>query len=176
MNKKLNLNKSTLDNHGTEVTKLNPIEVDVAVIPFKADKNEIVKIQEILDRKLNLISAEDKRNIYLSGIKFEMEDYVNNVSVPKSTLTLGFFLKKIFKHFGIKQNKFADYISIKPANFNKIISGERPLNYETAIILHEIFGIDQDLWMRVQIKNKLLQFSEARKKNKSRYQLTDLVS
>jgi addiction module HigA family antidote len=156
--------------------KLDLLEYEESVIPFKADKNEIIKIQNLFDNEINLLSIEDITKIYLAGIRFEMEDYVNNTSDAKNILTLGFFLKKIFKYFKIKQNKFADYIGIKPANFNKILSGERPISYEIAIILHEIFGIDQDLWMRVQIKNKLLQLSETRKKNISRYQLTDLVS
>ncbi|WP_227625918.1 helix-turn-helix transcriptional regulator [Geofilum rubicundum] len=64
-----------------------------------------------------------------------------DIESEETTLKLpGEFLKEYLKTLGIPQKKFAHYIEINPSNLSKLINGERPINYELAIILGKIFN------------------------------------
>ena len=87
----------------------------------------------------------------------------------------GAFLKQYLKPLRIKQTKFANYIGLKPSNFSKSINGERPINYDLALILGKIFNIDPMLWIEIQTKNELNKLKNA-EDNRYNYSLNDLMS
>ena len=87
----------------------------------------------------------------------------------------GEFLKQYLKTLGIPQKRFADYININPSNLSKLISGERPINYELAIILGKIFSNSPMLWIEVQAKNELNRIQKT-KNRYSNYSLKDLIT
>ena len=87
------------------------------------------------------------------ALKFKMEDYLR--SDGKQSLLVGDFLKAYLSAFEIRQNKFAQYIGVRPSNLNKLIKGERALNHELALVFGKIFNTNAMLWLDIQDKNKL---------------------
>ena len=76
----------------------------------------------------------------------------------------------------IRQNKFADYIGVRPSNLSKLIKGERSLSHELALVLGKIFNNDPMLWLDVQDKNKLDELSKSKRNEIKKYSLKDLMS
>ena len=130
--------------------------------------------QAILLNKSKERSSNQNREIELLALKFQMEDYLE---IEKIDIKLpGDFLKQYLSTFNISQKKFAEYINMNPSNFNKIMTGERPLNYELAIIFGEIFNVDAIIWIKIQAKNELERIRKTQLKKYRNYNLKDLVS
>ena len=134
---------------------------------------EFNEFQAILLNKSNERSTERKKKIELLALKFKMEDYLN--SDDKKTELVGDFLKAYLTTFQIRQNKFAEYIGMRPSNLSKLISGERSLNHELALVFGTIFGNDPMLWLDIQDKNKLHEVTKLKSKEIKKYSLDDLL-
>ncbi|MEZ5059204.1 MAG: HigA family addiction module antitoxin [Saprospiraceae bacterium] len=135
---------------------------------------EFNEFQAILLNKSKARSNERKKMIELMSIKFKMEDYLN--SEDKHSKLVGDFLKAYLNAFNIRQNKFANYIGIRPSNLTKLIKGERSLSHEMALVFGTIFGNDPMLWLDIQDKNKLYELSQTKRKEMEKYSLDDLIN
>jgi len=134
---------------------------------------EFDKLQAKLLNKSRERSVEQKRNVELLALKFKIEEYLEN---EESDMKLaGAFLKQYLKVLQIKQTKFANYIGLKPSNLSKLLKGERPINYDLALILGKIFNISPMLWIEIQAKNELNRLKRAKDKDYYNYSLTDLI-
>jgi addiction module HigA family antidote len=136
--------------------------------------DEFKDFQAIMLNKAKNRSEAQKREIELLSIKFQMQDYLES---EETELKLpGEFLKEYLKTLGIPQKKFAHYIEINPSNLSKLISGERPINYELAIILGKIFNNNPMLWIEIQAKNELKKIRRTKTRRFNNYSLKDLMT
>jgi len=136
--------------------------------------DEFNKFQAILLNKSKERSKERNNLIELMALKFKMEDYLR--SDAKQSVLVGDFLKEYLAAFEIRQNKFAEYIGVRPSNLSKLIKGERSLNHELALVFGKIFNNDPMLWLDVQDKNKLNELSKSKRSEIKKYSLKDLIS
>lgn len=142
--------------------------------PMDTGTEEFKDFQAILLNKAKNRSEAQQREIELLSIKFQMQDYLES---EETELRLpGDFLKEYLKTLDISQKKFAHYIDINPSNLNKLIKGERPVNYELAIILGQIFNNDPMLWIEIQAKNELKKIRHAKTRRFNNYSLKDLMT
>ena len=131
------------------------------------------EFQAILLKKSKTRSDAQRRKINLLIFKYQMEDYINS---DKSEIkSAGEFLKIILNSLQIQQNKFADYLGLKPSNLSKLISGERSINYELALIFGRLFNHNPMLWIEIQAKNELHRLFNAKSSKYSDYSLNDLI-
>lgn len=141
--------------------------------PMDIGTHEFKEFQAILLNKAKERSVAQKRDIELLALKFIMEDYLESeeldVKLP------GEFLKQYLKTLEIPQNKFASYIHLNPSNLSKLISGERPINYELALIFGKIFNNDPILWIEIQVKNELRKITKEKQERYRHYSLKDLI-
>lgn len=135
---------------------------------------EFNEFQAILLNQSKERSNERKKIIELMALKFKMEDYIN--SKEQHSEMVGDFLKAYLDTFDIRQNKFAEYIGLRPSNLTKLIKGERPLNHELALVFGAIFENDPMLWLDIQNKNKLYELSKIKRKEIKKYSLDDLIN
>ena len=136
--------------------------------------DEFNEFQAILLNKSKERTKERNNLIELMALKFKMEDYLR--SDIKQSILVGDFLKEYLAAFEIRQNKFADYIGVRPSNLSKLIKGERSLNHELTLVLSKIFNNDPMLWLDVQDKNKLNELSKSKRNEIKKYSLKDLMS
>lgn len=136
--------------------------------------DEFNEFQAILLNKSKERSKERNNLIELMALKFKMEDYLR--SDVKQSVLVGDFLKEYLAAFEIRQNKFAEYIGVRPSNLSKLIKGERSLNHELALVFGKIFNNDPMLWLDVQDKNKLYELSKSKRREIKKYSLKDLIS
>lgn len=135
---------------------------------------EFHEFQAILLNQSKERSNERKKIIKLMALKFKMEDYIN--SKEQHSEMVGDFLKAYLDTFDIRQNKFAEYIGLRPSNLTKLIKGERSLNHELALVFGAIFENDPMLWLDIQNKNKLYELSKIKRKEIKKYSLDDLIN
>ncbi len=107
------------------------------------------------------------------SLKYQTEEYLQ--SEENDMKLAGAFLKQYLKTLQIRQTKFANYIGLKPSNLSKLLNGERPINYNLALILGEIFNINPMLWIEIQAKNELNKLKNT-EDNRYNYSLSDLMS
>jgi len=150
-------------------------EPSKGVLTNRMDVNssDFVDFQAILLNKSKSQTESQKREIELLAIKFKMEDYL--ISDNSEVKLAGEFLKSFLKTTHIRQNKFADYIGLKPSNLNKVIGGERPISYEMAIILGRIFSTEPMIWLNIQAKNEFKKITQSKQSKCNQYSLDDLV-
>ncbi|MDG5800661.1 addiction module antidote protein, HigA family [Marinilabiliaceae bacterium ANBcel2] len=142
--------------------------------PMDIGTDEFKDFQAILLNKTKSRSEAQQREIELLSIKFQMQDYLES---EETELKLpGDFLKKYLKTLDIPQKKFAHYIELNPSNLNKLIKGERPINYELAIIFGKIFNNDPMLWIEIQAKNELKKIRNTKTRRFKNYSLKDLMT
>lgn len=135
---------------------------------------EFNKFQAILLNKSKERSKERNKEIELIALQFQMEDYLK--SNDQNSKIVGDFLKAYLNTFEIRQNRFAEYIGLRPSNLSKLINGERSLNHELALVFGTIFGNDPMLWLDIQDKNKLAELSKVKKNKIKKYSLDDLIN
>ncbi|MBI9039607.1 MAG: hypothetical protein JEY97_15870 [Bacteroidales bacterium] len=136
--------------------------------------NSFDEFQAILLNKSKKQTIEQKRKIELLALKFKMEDYLK--SEGHDIKLAGEFLKLYLKTLHIQQNKFANYIGINPSNLSKLIIGERPINYELALIFGKIFNNNPMLWIEIQAKNELMKLKKTKSQKYQSYSLNDLIT
>ena len=88
-----------------------------------------------------------------ASLKFQMEDYLKNDS--EKLIPFGQFLRAFLEQVDIKQKQFANYIGLRPSNFSKLLSGERKVNIEIALILGSILNISAQTILAIQTHNEL---------------------
>ena len=135
--------------------------------------NNFDEFQAIMLNKSKEKTIKHNQKIELLALKFRMEDYLK--SEGKDIRLAGEFLKSYLNTLHIKQNKFANYIGINPSNLSKVIVGERPINYELALIFGSIFNTEPMLWIEVQAKNELKKLKSISKRKYQNYRLNDLT-
>lgn len=157
--------KRNTNNEATKGMLTN--QMDIGTDDFK-------DFQAIMLNKAKSQTETQKMEIELLAIKFQMQDYLESEDIEIKQP--GEFLKEYLKTLEIPQKKFAHYIGINPSNLSKLIKGERPINYEIAIILGKIFNNDAMLWIEIQAKNELKKIRRTKTRKFSNYSLKDLIT
>jgi len=138
------------------------------------NSTDFAKFQAKLLNKSRARTQEQNLNIELLALKYKMEDYLNNDD-NKDIKIAGEFIKQYLNTLGIKQNRFAEYIGIKPSNLSKLLKGERPINYELALVFGKIFNVNPMIWIEIQAKNELLRLKQMKHQELFKYSMKDLL-
>lgn len=131
------------------------------------------EFRSIIMQKAQERTPEQVQELELISIKYKMEDYL--ASSDAEELSVGYFIKLILKKLTIKQYQFAEYLRMKPSNLNKIIKGERPINYDLALIFGRLFNHDPMLWIEIQAKSAMLKMEKTDQKRYSVHTLANLL-
>lgn len=129
--------------------------------------------QQFIKAKANSRTNEQKIFVEQMALKFKVEDYLENEN--KKIVSIGTFIKLFLKNTKIKQNQLAEYIGIKPPNFYKILTGERRISLELALMLENILGVDAESIIAVQTKNELMNIGIKKKNEYLKYSIKELI-
>ncbi len=114
-------------------------------------------------RYANLSPEARLRNEMLS-IQYRMEHYINTEkSGLKNPVLLEEFLRDYLKALDITFKKFAQAIDTTDGNLKKYLSGERKFNTDLAFRFASFFHTTPDVWLRINIKNELLELKKEKK-------------
>jgi len=106
-------------------------------------------------------SPERLRRNAMLAVQYRMEHYVNDDQVTYDRIyAIEDFVKDFLKVLGINKGKFAGYIEIDSSNLNKYYRSERRFSIELSLKFAYFFHTPVDLWLKVQIKNELLQLQK----------------
>src|SRR5690606_32481498 len=87
-----------------------------------------------------------------------MEEYVQDENITLDEVcTIEDFVKDFLKVLGLKKGEFAKHIDIDDSNLNKYYRRDRRFNTVLALKFAHFFHTPADLWLKVQIKNELLE-------------------
>lgn len=129
--------------------------------------------QRFIKAKADSRTREQKIFVEQMALKFKVDDYLENEE--KKIVTVGNFIKIFLKNTEIKQNKLANYLGIKPPNLFKILTGERRLNLELALMLENIIGVKAECLLAVQTKNEIMGVGKQKKKEFLKYNVKELL-
>lgn len=157
-----------------KIKKIHEPDSGALTMPMDSNSREFNEFQFILLKKAKERNEKQKREITMLALTVQMEDYINSES--DRIISVGYFLKLFLKSLRISQKRFAKYIGIKPPNLSKIISGERSVSPELALVFGSIFKHDPMLWIEIQSKNTLISLKNAQGEKYSGYSLNDLIA
>lgn len=111
-------------------------------------------------------SPERLRRNAMLAVHYRMEDYLQDDSVTfENICTIENFVMDFLKVLGIKKGEFAKYIELDVSNVNKYYRNERRFSTDLALKFAHFFHTPADLWLKIQIKNELLQLQKEEKAN-----------
>lgn len=129
--------------------------------------------QRFIKAKADSRTEEQKVFVEQMALKFKVQDYLENED--KKIVSVGNFIKLFLKSTKIKQNKLAEYLGLKPPNLFKILTGERRLNLELALMLENIIGVSAESILAVQTKNELMSLGKQKKNEYLKYNVKELI-
>lgn len=136
--------------------------------------HDLKGLHSVLDARIGNLTEEQQLDVKLASLRYKMEDYIKE---DDNELKLaGHFLRLYLNSLNIRQNKFAEYLGLKPSNLSKLINGDRAINYDQALIFGDLFSVDPLLWIEVQAKNEFKRRTTERKTKHVKYSLKDLIS
>ena len=159
------------------MVKNKKIEAQNGVLTTSMNVNSkaFKEFQLFLSNKADALSEKQKLQIELLALQIKIEDYINSNEEEMDVITVGDFLRFYLDKLNIKQNKLANYIGLKPSNFSKLLSGSRKINFELSFILSQIFNLDSNVWMLIQVKNEYLELKKNKEKDYQNFKLEDLI-
>ena len=135
--------------------------VDVTIRPNDGSKWSAEKTEAITAMAKLRHGERSKERLLqnaMAAVRYKMEDYVNDEDVmPETILTIEDFVKDFLKVLGLKKGEFAKHIDIDDSNLNKYYRNDRRFNTVLALKFAHFFHTPADLWLKVQIKNELLE-------------------
>ena len=137
---------------------------------------EISELKSFVKENAKQRSEEQKIKNELMAIRYEIEDYINDndakpLSIEKVVLDCLNVLNLSFR-------KFAINLDTTDSNLKKYLSGERKFNADLAMKFSYFFHTSAELWLRLQLKNELLEIKKGKKqvKNYERYDYRNVIS
>lgn len=109
------------------------------------------------------------------GFRLALNRYAQEKN-PNDIIFLGQFFDSLLEQIKVKKSRFAQYIQISSRNINKYFSGERKFNIDHALKLEQMFNVQAEIFLEIQIKNDLLKAKKASVKGYEGYTLDDLLS
>lgn len=152
--------------------KLSQLTNGTLTEPMDIGTKEYEDFKLLIRSKVTHTTKEERIRIALLGLKYNMRDYLNS---DTKTISVGSFIKQFIKVIEVKQIDLAKYLNMKSSNLSKILSGERRLNIELAIILENLSDISADLWLRIQNRNELKKAMKTHKKRLTKFKLKELI-
>ena len=103
-------------------------------------------------------STERIRKNAMAAVRYRIEEYVQDENITiDEVCTIEDFVRDFLKVLGLKKGEFAKYIDINESNLNKYYRSDRRFNTVLALKFAHFFHTPADLWLKVQIKNELLE-------------------
>lgn len=101
----------------------------------------------------------------LLSIKYQIEDYIDSNN-PSTKLQVLDFVKLYLKTLNVTQRTLADLFEMQDSNLYKYLTGERKLNSHLVLKLSSFSHISPEYWLRIEVKNELIEINKEIKKNK----------
>jgi addiction module HigA family antidote len=132
------------------------------------------QLQEAIRARSASFTEEENREIEFNAIRYRMMEYIRDDNYT-DVVEPGEFIRQYLKAAKVKQNTFASFINTNPGNLGKILNGERKINYETAMILGNIFKVEPKIWLYIQDKNEMVRLSRVKRNAYRKYTIDNLV-
>jgi len=110
-------------------------------------------------------SPERKIKNELLSIRFKIEDYIENDNSDQPTMIQD-FVKMYLKSLRITQRRLAELFEMESGNLHKYLVGDRKLNSSLVLKLSSFTHTSPELWLRLQIKNELIEINREKENNK----------
>jgi antitoxin HigA-1 len=135
--------------------------------------SKLANMKALIKRESAKRFPEQKLKNDLLGIKYQMEEYIENTGSDNKKLQgIDKFLNAYLSSLNLQFKQFALYIDTTDGNLKKYLSGQRKFNTDLAMKFGYFFHTSPDLWLRVQLKNELIVLRK-QQKQVSRYKKYD---
>jgi plasmid maintenance system antidote protein VapI len=130
-------------------------------------------VKDFIKQETEKRTDQQKRRTELLSIRYKMEEYIENNELNSSTIhTIDTFLSAYLGTLNLSFKKFAIHIDTTDGNLKKYLTGQRKFNIDLAMKFGHFFHTPPDLWLKIQIKNELIELNKE-KKQVSRYKKYD---
>ena len=71
-------------------------------------------------------------------------------------------LEEFIRPLGISQTELAEWIGVSYPRLNEIVNGKRAITPDTALRLEQVFGVDAQFWLNLEVSWELYQAKHSR--------------
>src|SRR5205809_5490887 len=148
--------------------KNNDFNVEIGLDDAKQWSDEkLAQVKAFVKDQSNKRSPERKVKNEMLAIKYQMESYLEDNDVKVDELrTLETFLAYYLDTLNLTFKKFAISIDMTDGNLKKYLSGDRKFTIDLALKFAHFFHSTPDLWLKVQIKNQLIELGKNKAQSK----------
>lgn len=141
--------------------KGNDFNVEIGLDDAKQWSDEkLAQIKAFVKDQSNKRSPERKLKNELLSIQYQMEAYLDDNDIKANKLcTLETFLDYYLDTLNLTFKRFAMSIDMTDGNLKKYLIGERKFSIDLALRFSHFFHTSPDLWLKVQIKNELIELN-----------------
>lgn len=156
--------------------KDTPFNVEIGLAePAHWNEEKLSAIKSFVIEQSNKRSPQRKLKNKMLAIKYQMEAYLDDADIRADKIcTVETFLDYYLQTLNLTFKKFAISIDTSDGNLKKYLSGDRKFNIDLAMKFACFFHTTPDLWLKVQIKNQLIELSinkgETKKYSKYNYE------
>jgi len=119
--------------------------------------SKLAAMKALIKKEAAKRSPERKLKNELLGIKYQMEEYIENMdSIEPKLQGIDTFLNAYLSTLNLQFKQFAVFIDTTDGNLKKYLSGQRKFNTDLAMKFGCFFHTSPDLWLKVQLKNELI--------------------
>jgi len=146
----------------SKTKKANDFDVAIGLDDAKQWSDEkLAQVRAFVKDQSNKRSPERKLKNEMLSIKYQMEAYLDDNDIKANKLcTLETFLDYYLDTLNLTFKKFAISIDMTDGNLKKYLSGDRKFSIDLALKFAHFFHTSPDLWLKVQIKNQLIELSK----------------
>lgn len=136
------------------------------------DKEKSTSLSEFITVHSQQQTQERKLRNELLSIQYQIEDYIESDGVLDKLRILD-FVKMYLTTLNVTQKKLADLFEMKDSNLHKYLIGERKLNATLVLKLSSFSHLTPEHWLRIEVKNELIEIRKEKQKNKEYQQKYD---
>ncbi|MEO7044260.1 MAG: hypothetical protein ABI091_03060 [Ferruginibacter sp.] len=146
----------------SKTKKDNDFNVEIGLDDAEQWSDEkLAQVKAFVKDQSNKRSPERKLKNEILSIQYQMEAYLEDNDIKANKLcTLETFLDSYLDTLNLTFKKFAISIDTTDGNLKKYIIGERKFNIDLALKFAHFFHTTPDLWLKVQIKNELIELNK----------------
>ena len=153
--------------NGLRKSKYNDLNVEIGLDNIEWTNEKLEQINAFVKDQAKKRSPERQLKNEMLSVKYKMEAYLDDdIHSDKALQTVESFLNSYLKILKLTFKKFSTSIDMTDGNLKKYLSGERKFNADLAFKFASFFHTTPDLWLRVDMKNQLLDLNKNKAQNR----------
>jgi len=127
----------------------------VGMTPYRSEELAFA-MQEFANKSFAELTFKEKIVLEIQSTQLKMERFVSGESARRPLID---FIDELIVNIGVSRKQIADQLDMNESNLRKYLVGKLRFTNDFAIKFADLFGLDPELLIHVQVRNDMLELS-----------------